>query len=341
MHDLIVVGAGPVGSHLAREFAEKGRDVMLLEKGEVGKPLKGTGHVSTDIFDHVPKDESFVEKEIHGAVFHNNGSSFSFGRDHHTSYVINRPKFDRFMAKRAEEAGVNLRYEKFLDYENKGSNLEIKTSRGTYETRMVAGCDGPLSDVRLAAGLERPELFLQGIFTLVDEPAEQNFVEVFLNASNDFFGWKVPRKGKTEYGLCTELGNDSRSLLEEFSEKEGFKIGGIYSGLVPILPPKRVTGERLFLCGDAAGQVKPFSGGGLIYGFTAAEVAAEEIDPEDASTVEKYERMWRKKLEKEISFGNKIRKFYKLPPFLRYPLLWLGNKMSKGAHMDKPSTLLK
>ncbi|MFP4115935.1 MAG: geranylgeranyl reductase family protein [Candidatus Aenigmatarchaeota archaeon] len=341
MYDLVVVGAGPVGSHLAREFAEKGRDVLLLEKGEVGKPLKGTGHISTDLFEHVPKDESFVEREIHGAVVHNNGSSFSFGRDHHTSYVINRPKFDVFMAKRAEEAGVDLRYEKFLDYENKGSNLEIKTYEGTYETRMLAGCDGPLSDVRLAAGLERPGLFLQGIFTLVDEPAEQSFVEVFLGASDDFFGWKVPRKGKTEYGLCTELGNDSRSLLEEFSEEEGFKIGGIYSGLVPILPPKKVTEERLFLCGDAAGQVKPFSGGGVIYGLTAAEIAAETIDPEDASTVEKYEKRWREELGKEIKLGDKIRKTYKLPFFLRAPFLWLGEKMSGGAHMDRPSTLIK
>ncbi len=345
MYDLVVVGAGPIGSHLASKFIEEneGSDVLLLEKGEVGKPLKGTGHVSTDLFNYIPKDESFVEKEIYGAEVHNRFGSYSFGKDRQTSYVIDRVEFDSFLLQRAKEKGVEFKKEKFLDYEAEKGKVKVETDEDIYESRLLAGCDGPQSDVRTAAELDGPDKFLHGIFTNQIEvgPIEQDYVEVFLNASKDFFGWKVPREESFEYGLAVELGKDSREALERFSDKEGFNITDVYSGLIPVNPPEKTYKGRTFLCGDAAGQVKPFSGGGLVYGMTAAEIAAEEIDPEDATTVEKYEEAWREELEHEIKLGNKIRKIYKLPFWLRAPPLWIGEKMSQEAHMDKPSSLFR
>ncbi len=342
MYDITVVGAGPIGSHLARKFAEQGHEVLLLEKGKVGKPLKGTGHVSKDIFDHVPEKDKFVEKEIHGAVVHNNGSSFSFGRDRHTSYVLDRVEFDRYMAKRARKVGADFRRERFIDMKTKKGKVTVKTDSEEYETKLLAGCDGPLSDVRVAAELSKPELFLHGIFTNQIEvgPIQQNHVEVFLDTSEGFFGWKVPRKESFEYGLAVELGKDSRTYLEDFAKKEGFNISQVYSGMIPMLPPEKVTKNRVFLCGDAAGQTKPFSGGGLIYGLTAAEIAAETVDPEKPTTLEQYEEGWREELMGEIKTGNRIRKLYGLPSFLRYPFLWLGKHRSKHAHMDRPKSLL-
>ncbi len=337
------MGAGPVGSHLAKEFALRDYRVLVLEKGEVGRPLKGTGHVSVDIFDHVPKDDDFVEKEIRGGVFHNRFGSYSFRRDEVTSYVLDRPKFDRSLFQRAKESGVEEVREGFVNCKHKRGKVIVETEEGTYETKILAGCDGPTSDVRVSAEFEKPGLFLHGIFTKQIEvgPIEQDYVEVFLDASKDFFGWKVPRTESFEYGLAVELGGDSRKALEEFADEENFHIADIHSGLIPILPPEKTTKGRVFLCGDAAGQVKPFSGGGLIYGLTAAEIAAEKIDPDDATTLSKYEAKWREELGDEIKFGNRIRKFYKLPFFLRAPFLWAGKRMSKNAHMDRPSTLLR
>ncbi len=337
----MVVGAGPIGSHLAKEFTDRGHSVVLLEKGDVGKPLKGTGHVSADIFNHVPRKDKFVEKEIHGAVVHNRFGSYSFGRDRLTSYVLDRVKFDRYMADRARRAGADFRKERFIDLETKKGKVVVETDSGKYETKLLAGCDGPLSDVRVAAGLEKPGLFMHGVFTKQIEvgPIQQDYVEVFLDASRDFFGWKVPEEEQFEYGLAVELGNDSKKALERFAKKRGFHIGQIYSGLIPMLPPEKTAGGRVFLCGDAAGQTKPLSGGGLIYGLTAAELAAETVDPERPTTLEQYEKRWRKELMEEIKAGNSIRKFYGLPFFLRAPFLWAGKRMSKNAHMDRPTSL--
>ncbi|MFP4117055.1 MAG: geranylgeranyl reductase family protein [Candidatus Aenigmatarchaeota archaeon] len=343
MYDLIVSGAGPVGSHLARQFTKKGQDVLLLEKGEVGKPLKGTGHVSTDIFDHVPKDESFIEKEIYGAEVHDRFGSYSFGRDRLTSYVIDRVEFDKYMVDLAKEEGVEFKNEKFDGYEAERGKVIVETNEGKYESRLLAGCDGPQSDVRTASEMDGPKMFLHGIFTeqIEVEPIEQDYVELFLDASDDFFGWKVPREESFEYGLALEQGRDTREALERFSEKEGFNIRKVYAGMIPILPPEEIHKGRAFLCGDAAGHTKPFSGGGLIYGLTAAKIVAETIDPERPTTLENYEDEWRDELMGEINLGDKIRKFYKRPSWFREPMLWLGEKMSQGAHMDRPSSLLR
>ena len=56
MYDFVVVGAGPAGSRFARSASERGRDVLVLESGEIGRPLACSGHVSLDVWEFVPDD---------------------------------------------------------------------------------------------------------------------------------------------------------------------------------------------------------------------------------------------------------------------------------------------
>lgn len=343
MHDLVVVGAGPVGSFLARKFAEKGWDVVLLERGEVGEPLKCTGHISRELFNFVPYQEKFVEREIKSGIFHNDGDEYTLGEDRTVSYVIDRVEFDKYLAEKAEEAGVEIKKETFESFRRGDDGVLVKTKEGDYEAKVLAGCDGPLSDVRTQAGLPEPNKFLHGILTKV-EPGEEgelskNSVEIYLDAAEDFFGWKVPRKETIEYGLVTDVKNNVRKAFEKFSRKQGFDIKDTYSGLIPILPANKTASKRVFLCGDAAAQTKPFTGGGVIYGLTAASIAAKVINTERPRTLQKYESGWRAKLGKEIWLGDWIRRFYSLPGGLRAPLLKVVEKMPGEYHMDRPSSL--
>jgi len=61
----------PAGARFARRAAEKGYDVLALEKGTVGEPLACSGHVSTDIWEFVPEEarERLFENRIYGANF--------------------------------------------------------------------------------------------------------------------------------------------------------------------------------------------------------------------------------------------------------------------------------
>ena len=108
--------------------------------------------------------------------------------------------------------------------------------------------------------------------------------------------------------------------------------------MIPIGPPNRVTGHRSFLIGDAAAQTKPFTGGGIVYGMTAADHAAREIDPRRPGSLDGYETAWRDDLTREIRLGHWVRRAYSLPtPLQDAGLAALSGEI--GVHMDKPTTL--
>ena len=87
-------------------------------------------------------------------------------------------------------------------------------------------------------------------------------------------------------------------------------------GAIPLKPLPRTYGERLIAVGDAAGQVKPTSGGGIYYGLLSAEIAAGTLHGalEDgdlsARRLIRYERSWKKKLGRELTVGYWARRIF-------------------------------
>lgn len=86
-----------------------------------------------------------------------------------------------------------------------------------------------------------------------------------------------------------------------------FVVGGI-----PVGPQDKTYTGGVLLAGDAAGQAKPTSGGGVYTGAFAAKiagrVAAEAALENDTSAnrLSEYDRLWRKGLAKELEIGMKI-----------------------------------
>ena len=348
MYDFVVVGAGPAGSRFARRVAESGHDVVAFEQGEVGTPLACSGHVSTDIWEFVPgsaRDRLF-QNEVRGARFHTGGPDsrpFAFFRDEEISNVIDRVELDRTLADVARDSGADVReHHTVVDLTEFRDHVEVTVRAGgeteTYRTRMVAGCDGPNSRVRQTVGLSEPGELLHGVLGFDDEPDHQDFVDVHLTVPR-FFAWRIPRgDAGVEYGLAMPPGNDVSARFEAFTEAYGAETDRRCSGLIPIGPPDRVTTGRVFLIGDAAGHNKPFTGGGILYGMTAADCAATSVDPDDPATLDDYERSWREELEREIRLGRLVRKAYSAPE----PLQKAGMGLFEGeigVHMDRPTTL--
>jgi len=268
---------------------------------------------------------------------------YPFYKDAQVSNVIDRVGLDRELADAARAAGADLREEHtVLDVDEREDRVELNV-RGpdgteTHEARMVAGCDGPTSRVRRDLGLPEPGELLHGVlgFSAEDDPGD--FVDVHLTVPR-FFAWRIPRGGAgVEYGLAMPPGGDVSKRFEEFTAGYGVETDHRCSGLIPVGPPETVTADRAFLVGDAAAQTKPFTGGGILYGMTAADHAAREIDPADPGTLADYERAWRADLEREIALGHWVRRAYSLPePIQRAGLSALSGEI--GVHMDRPTTL--
>ncbi|MFD1587759.1 geranylgeranyl reductase family protein [Halorientalis brevis] len=348
MYDFVVVGAGPAGSRFARRATECGHDVLVFEQGEVGKPLACSGHVSTDVWEYTPPGarEELLQNEVSGARFHRGGpesDAHPFYKDEVISNVIDRVGLDKTLADAARDAGADLRERHtVLSVRERRDHVEV-TARGpdgtdTYQARMVVGCDGPRSRVRTELGLPEPGELLHGVLGFTEEPDHDDFVDVHLTVPT-FFAWRIPRgDAGVEYGLATPPGDDVRAEFEAFTDAYGAETTRRCSGLIPIGPPKRVTGRRGFLIGDAAAQTKPFTGGGILYGMTAADHAAREIDPTDPGSLGDYERAWRDDLRSEIRLGHLVRAGYSMPG----PVQEVGMRAFSGeigVHMDRPSTM--
>jgi len=348
MHDFVVVGAGPAGSRFARRVAQQGYDVVAFEQGEVGKPLACSGHVSTDIWAFTPDGARgrLLQNEIHGARFHTGGpasEAHRFYKDEVVSNVIDRVGLDKLLADAAREAGADLREDHtVVDLQERRDHVAVEV-RGpdgleTHRARMVAGCDGPRSRVREAVGLPDPDELLHGVLGFDDDPDDQEFVDVHLTVPR-FFAWRIPRgEAGVEYGLAMGPGADVTERFESFTDGYGVDTDRRCSGLIPIGPPDTITSGRVFLIGDAAAHNKPFTGGGILYGMTAADHAAEQIAPTDPGTLADYESAWREELLPDIRLGHLLRRSYSLPEAIQEAGMGLFEG-EIGVHMDRPTSL--
>jgi electron-transferring-flavoprotein dehydrogenase len=348
MYDFVVVGVGPAGARVARRAADAGYDVLALEKGTVGTPLACSGHVSPDVWDYVPTDATarLRQNRIYGADFHLGGPesrAYPFYKTDVVSNVIDRVALDRTLADAARDAGADVREEHTVTDVTERADGVTVTARAdgetlTVETRLVAGCDGPVSRVRRKAGLPEPREILHGVLAFDETPDHGDFVDVHLTVPR-FFAWRIPRgEAGVEYGLAAPPSTDVTDRFDRLTDAYGAETARRCSGAIPIGPPDRVTSDRIFLVGDAAAQTKPFTGGGILYGMTAADRAVETIDPTDPSTLADYEAAWRDDLGREIRLGRLLRRAYSLPsPMQRLGLRALSGRI--GVHMDRPTSL--
>ncbi|MFW6384049.1 MAG: geranylgeranyl reductase family protein [Halodesulfurarchaeum sp.] len=346
MFDVAVVGLGPAGAHFARRAAERGHDVVSFERGQVGQPLACSGHVSRDLWEFLPDGAAadLRRHEIRGARFHLEGvdRAYPFYREEPISNVIDRVGLDRRLASLAEAAGVETRIERAVTAVEEGADTVTLRAQGpdgpeTIEARLVVGADGPNSTVRRELGLPEPAEKLVGVLQHVPEPDREEFVDVHLSVPT-FFAWRIPRgTAGVEYGLAAPPEYDVTEHLTGWLKREGVDSGSRFGGHIPIGPPERVHTDRAILLGDAAAQTKPFTGGGILYGLRAAEIAAETLDPADPDTAA-YERAWRSELGTEIRLGAWVRRAYSLPtPVARLGLRAVSGEI--GVHMDEPSSL--
>lgn len=348
MWDFVVVGAGPAGCRFAERAKKAGYDVLQLEQGTVGTPLACSGHVSHDIWQYVDDhmESELRHHQINGARFHldwDRGDGYLFHRSEPVSVAIDRVGLDRHLADKARTAGVDLREEHTvidIDEQSDSVKVTVQTPDGqmTTEGRMIIGCDGPNSRVRSAIGVADPDRFVHGVFGHVEASDDDPFVDVHLTVPG-LFAWRIPRgDAGVEYGVAVPPGTEAKTAFDQLCNAYEVTPEHTYSGVIPIGPPSTVTGTRGALIGDAAGQTKPFTGGGILYGLQCADHAARTIDPWDPKSLQRYESAWRADIGREIQLGTLIRYAYTLPdPVQRIGLRATAGEI--GVHMDRPSTL--
>jgi geranylgeranyl reductase family protein len=334
--DVIVAGAGPAGAVAARELARRGLTVLMLEEHhEVGRPVQCAGLVTRRVFDAVPAQECIENSLSGGVLAAPSGRSIAFGGAGEKAVVIDRARFDRLAAGMAVDAGARLelgaRVEGVADLPGREHAVVQVAGRGgrrRLKARSVVGADGVQSVVGRSAGLRPPEEMLPGFeaeLAGVDCPEDAVRVLVGREVAPGFFSWLIPAGGrKAILGLCCEPGPvPARIRFENLLKNRELapfigkaQVLRYYSGTVPVSTVKASFSGRVALVGDAAGQVKPVSGGGLFTGTRCALALGEALGPLlekgclDGKSLRAYERRWKAELGRELALGRRLRRAF-------------------------------
>lgn len=328
MHDAIVVGGGPTGSHVARRLAEKGHTVLVLEKKVgVGEKVCCTGIVGQECVSTFDIDEKVILRKANSAMlFSPSGNTLHLYREEPQACILDRSAFDKFMAERAQHSGAEYNFNsRVIDVTIESDRASVTVSHHGKDVRI------PAKAVVIASGFA-PGLnewvrlgvlkdFVTGVQAEAETPGLNEAEVYFGDIAPGFFGWLVPTTlGMGRVGLMTrqEPGPHLKKWLNQLAERGKITSADIklsYGG-IPLKPPACTYGERMIAVGDAAGQVKPTSGGGIYYGLLGAEIAADTLHQAladndlSAGRLSRYERAWRKKLGRELRTGYWTRKIF-------------------------------
>ena len=337
--DVVVVGGGPAGSCCARELAQRGFKTLLLEEHEtVASKVLCTGIIGINAFQEFPLPwETVVGTLGRMKAVSRYGTELPYTPQQPLAYIVDKGAFNSALAAQATAAGALLRTSTRahdLVVDRQGVHLKAQVGGEqplSIRARLVVLACGVHYRLTKDLGLGIPQEFLQGAQIEVPWPLTQ-WTEVHLNKafSREAFAWLVPlQNGYTRVGVM--CARDARGALRRFLDQvtpQWREHEGIHLASKPIaqMPLRQSYAERVLVIGEAAGQVKATTGGGIYYGLLAARLAAETVNRAfargcfSAATLQGYERAWRALLADELALGLSFRKLYG----------WIGDRQMDG-----------
>ena len=331
MYDVLVIGGGPAGLYAAYCLAKAGRRVAVFEEhSEIGRPLHCTGLLAVESFSRFTLPQDAILGTLRSARLHSpSGYLLSLASAQDETVVLDRPSFDRGLADQAVEAGADLFLGRRIEtLQRLHGRVVARDSNGNGGGRPICGrlvilATGAAYHLHQDLGLGLPSRFVQTAQVEVDF-ADDRDVEVYFGqeVAPESFAWIVPfrRDGAQKARIGLLASRDAGGYLDRFL-RSSMVTSRVLPGRpwhyrrrpIPLRPIQRTYGERVLVVGDAAGLVKPTTGGGIYYGLLTAELAAvtaaEAIAAGDYSPgfLSRYQAAWQSALASEIRTGSLFR----------------------------------
>lgn len=301
--DIGVVGASAAGLFTALLLARAGRTVRLFERAERLDPAPRT-LIVTDRIRHLlgASSEKCAINQIHGFELFTDGRAASIPLAS-PDLVLERSLLIRALAQEAQSHGVQLQFgRRFASLQGSRAGIEIsfgagsRTKSASYQRECcgaLVGADGAQSCVARAAGWPRLTTvpLVQALVKLPSGMPSDTVRVWFIPDDTPYFYWLIPESSQQgALGLIGIDGQRTRRCLERFMENRHFKALAFQGARIPLyerwVPIERRIGRgRVYLVGDAAGQVKVTTLGGVVTGFRGAlgvtqSVLGNGISPE-------------------------------------------------------------
>ena len=326
MRDVAVIGAGPAGLTAARALAARGHDVVVLEEhSRIGVPVHCTGVVGADAFAEFDLPRESILGTAHTATFvAADGSSVSVDAERVKAAVVDRALFDQGLASSSRRAGAELRSGarvRAIAVGAAGVTIGVEGGDRVEARACIIAC-GANYRFNRQLGLGVPRTFVQS--AQLERPLDGlDRVEVHLGreVAPGGFAWLVPleRDGRPHARLGLMCDTRALARFRQFAARmrQRFGAAGDWPDprlkVLPLGPVSRTYGTRLLAVGDAAGLVKPTTGGGIYYSLISGRIAAETLDEALAADdlrdtrLRRYESEWRARLGADIRIGLAFR----------------------------------
>ncbi|MBY0493715.1 MAG: NAD(P)/FAD-dependent oxidoreductase [Cyanobacteria bacterium] len=321
MLDAAIVGGGPGGLSAARRLAAGGWSVTVFEEHDrVGTPVHCTGVLAEDVIASMDLPAESILNPLATVRFvAPAGHSFDYTTATTEAVVIDRETFDSALARRAESAGATLvRGARVIAIEPSDDGVTISLhDREPVRARSVILACGANYAFQKRLGLGMPSTFLQS--AQLELPADRpGDVEIHFGSeiAPKGFAWAVPVKRSSgnyaRIGVMADAdaGVYFSRMLARVRDRWAVAVSDAMTPrrrMLPLASVKRTYADRVLAVGDAAGLVKPTTGGGIYYSVVSGEIAAEvlgrrlAVNDLSAGALREYEESWRERFQSEFT----------------------------------------
>ncbi len=267
-----------------------------------------------------------IQNRVSGArIFSPAGQSLLIERGRREALVINRSRFDSWLADRARDNGADINTQaKVLGIRTSESRTKVLSIReegmqSEHSAQVIINAEGSRCQISKALNLpvvSRRNKLPAYQYEVNGVDIDEDIVEMYYGRQTapGFFAWLIPMgEGRARVGLAAK--NSAKPRLKAAinhhpvlrERLEGATLERGFGGIVLVgLPVRRCFAQGVVVVGDAAGMVKATTGGGVIMGGIAARIAGRTVtkalDEMDFSrkSLSRYESGWRSQTLKDL-----------------------------------------
>ncbi len=311
--DVIVAGGSVSGLLCAREIAKNNNSVLVIEEDyEIGTPEHCGGLVSIHGLERlgiIPFQKTLNHQIESAKIYAPNGNSFSINSKKQKVVEISRRELDKQIAFQAQKNGAIIKVKtSFQEY----SNEEVRTNNEKIKCKIFVDGRG----ISSLAKKDPTGIISSAQYEIYANWIKKGIVEIFFDQKKypGFFAWIIPiDEGRGKVGVAGKGINVSISIDEFLKSKGDYStIRKIFAPIWIKGPIKKFVNDKTVIIGDAAGQTKPTTSGGIytsgMGGILAGRAISKFLKSNNQDDLEEYQKKWSLQFGKEFEKQSMVRK---------------------------------